>query len=353
MFEEETGKRYSCDTAHSLRRRFLVTRVAVNGMGRIGRALFKVLLESPGLEVAAINDLMPPDDLAYLLKYDSVYGRYDKVVEDAESAIVVNEKTYRYSQEKDPKDLPWKDLQVDLVFECSGVFTKREDLEKHIQAGASRVILSTRAKSEDIETVVYGVNRPAKESRIISCASCTTNCITPLLEIMGRRIGVHKAILTTVHAYTSSQNLMDGPKKKWKRGRAAAINLVPTTTGAAKATTKALPEFTGKFDGIAVRSPVPAGSISDVVFLTKKKTDEDEVNAIFREEAATERYKEVLSVSEDQIVSSDIIQDPHASIVDMNMTQVVDDDLVKVMSWYDNEWGYVNQMVRTAVQMVM
>ena len=330
-----------------------MTRVAVNGMGRIGRALFKVLLETPELEIAAINDLMPPDNLAYLLKYDSVYGRYDKIVESAESAIVVNEKTYRYYQEKDPRDLPWKDLQVDLVFECSGVFTKREDLEKHLQAGASRVILSTRAKSEDIETVVFGVNRPKKESRIISCASCTTNCITPLLEIMGRRIGVHKAILTTVHAYTSSQNLVDGPEKRWKRGRAAAINLVPTTTGAAKATTKALPEFAGKFDGIAVRSPVPVGSISDVVFLAKRKTDEKEVNSVFREEAGTERYKAVLSVVEDQLVSSDIIQDSHASIVDANMTQVVDGDLVKVMSWYDNEWGYVNQMVRTAVQMVM
>lgn len=330
-----------------------MTRVAVNGMGRIGRALYKVLLETPELEVVAVNDLMPPDNAVYLLKYDSVYGRYDKLVENTENALVVNEKTYQYHREKDPRKLPWKELQVDLVFECSGVFTKREDLEKHLQAGASRVILSTRSKSEDVETIIYGVNRPKKESNVISCASCTTNCITPLLEIMGRRIGVHKAILTTVHAYTSSQNLVDGPNKKWKRGRAAAINLVPTTTGAAKATTKALPEFAGKFDGVAVRSPVPAGSISDVVFITKKKTDKDEVNAIFREEAMTDRYKSVLRVSDDQIVSSDIIQDPYASIVDANMTQVVDGDLVKVMAWYDNEWGYVNQMVRTAVHMTM
>jgi len=329
-----------------------MARVAINGMGRIGRALFKVLVDMPELEVVAVNDLTPSDNIAYLLKYDSVYGRYDKPVNSTDEAIVVNEKNYRFFQEKNPRDLPWKDLQVDLVFECSGVFTTRKDLEGHLQAGASHVILSTRAKGGDIETVVHGVNRPEKKNDIISTASCTTNCITPLVEIMNRRIGVHKAIMTTVHAYTSSQNLVDGGNKKLKRGRAAAINLVPTTTGAAKATGYALPEFSDKFDGVAVRCPVPVGSIADVVFLTKKRTDRGEVNDVFRDEAKGQRYTGVVMVAEDEIVSTDIIQDPHASIVDSHMTQVVDGDLVKVMSWYDNEWGYVNQMARAALALV-
>ncbi len=329
-----------------------MAKVAINGMGRIGRALFKALVDMPGLEVVAVNDLAPVDNIAYLLRYDSVYGRYGKAVTSRENAIVVDEKEYRFLQEKHPGDLPWKDLKVDLVFECSGVFTTRKELENHLQAGASRVILSTRAKGGDVETVVHGVNRPAKEIDIISTASCTTNCITPLVEIMNRRIGVMKAIMTTIHAYTSSQNLVDGGNKKWKRGRAAAINLVPTTTGAARATGNVLPEFMEKFDGVAVRTPVPAGSISDVVFLTKRRTGVDEVNGIFREEAQTERYSGVLRVAEDEIVSTDIIQDSHASIVDSHMTQVVDGDLVKVMSWYDNEWGYVCQMARTAAAML-
>jgi glyceraldehyde 3-phosphate dehydrogenase len=320
-------------------------------MGRIGRALFKALVDMPGLEVVAVNDLTPVENIAYLLRYDSVYGRYGKAVTSREDAIVVDEKEYRFLQEKSPGDLPWKDLQVDLVFECSGVFTTRKELENHLQAGASRVILSTRAKGGGVETVVNGVNRPAKKTDIISTASCTTNCITPLVEIMNRRVGVMKAIMTTIHAYTSSQNLVDGGNKKLKRGRAAAINLVPTTTGAARAAGSVLPEFADKFDGVAVRSPVPAGSISDVVFLTKRRTGVDEVNGIFREEAETERYSGVLRVAEDEIVSTDIIQDSHASIVDSHMTQVVDGDLVKVMSWYDNEWGYVCQMARTAAAM--
>jgi glyceraldehyde 3-phosphate dehydrogenase len=329
-----------------------MARVAINGMGRIGRALFKALVDMPGLEVVAVNDLTPVENIAYLLRYDSVYGRYGKAVTSREDAIVVDEKEYRFLQEKSPGDLPWKDLQVDLVFECSGVFTTRKELENHLQAGASRVILSTRAKGGGVETVVNGVNRPAKKTDIISTASCTTNCITPLVEIMNRRVGVMKAIMTTIHAYTSSQNLVDGGNKKLKRGRAAAINLVPTTTGAARAAGSVLPEFADKFDGVAVRSPVPAGSISDVVFLTKRRTGVDEVNGIFREEAETERYSGVLRVAEDEIVSTDIIQDSHASIVDSHMTQVVDGDLVKVMSWYDNEWGYVCQMARTAAAML-
>ncbi|HPX17327.1 MAG TPA: type I glyceraldehyde-3-phosphate dehydrogenase [Deltaproteobacteria bacterium] len=328
-----------------------MARVAINGMGRIGRALFKVLVDTPALQIVAVNDLAPVENIAYLLKYDSIYGRYGRPVTSREGAIVIDEKEYRFLQEKNPGDLPWKELEVDLVFECSGVFTTRKELENHLQAGASRVILSARAKGGGVETVVHGVNRPARESSIISTASCTTNCITPLVEVMSRRVGVMKAIMTTVHAYTSSQNLVDGGNKKWKRGRAAAINLVPTTTGAARATGDVLPEFAGRFDGVAVRSPIPVGSISDVVFLTKRRTSADEVNDIFREEARTERYSGVLRVAEDEIVSTDIIQDSHASIVDSHMTHVVDGDLVKVMSWYDNEWGYASQMARTAVAM--
>ncbi|HON37421.1 MAG: type I glyceraldehyde-3-phosphate dehydrogenase [Desulfomonilia bacterium] len=328
-----------------------MARVAINGMGRIGRALFKVLVDTPALQIVAVNDLAPVENIAYLLKYDSIYGRYGRPVTSREGAIVIDEKEYRFLQEKNPGDLPWKELEVDLVFECSGVFTTRKELENHLQAGASRVILSARAKGGGVETVVHGVNRPARESSIISTASCTTNCITPLVEVMSRRVGVMKAIMTTVHAYTSSQNLVDGGNKKWKRGRAAAINLVPTTTGAARATGDVLPEFAGRFDGVAVRSPIPVGSISDVVFLTKRRTSADEVNDIFREEARTERYSGVLRVAEDEIVSTDIIQDSHASIVDSHMTHVVDGDLVKVMSWYDNEWGYASQMARTAAAM--
>ncbi|MGC9324686.1 MAG: type I glyceraldehyde-3-phosphate dehydrogenase [Desulfomonilia bacterium] len=325
-----------------------MARVAINGMGRIGRALFKILIENGEMEVVAVNDLIPADNIAYLLKYDSVYGFFSRPVEDSKEALIIDEKTYPFFSEKDPGKLPWKDLQVDVVFECAGVFNTRPDLEKHIRAGAGHVILSSRAKDEDIETVVHGVNTPKAGADIISCASCTTNCIAPLVEIMGRRIGMTKAVMTTVHAYTSTQDIVDKANKQWKRGRAGAVNFIPTTTGAAKATTLVLPEFTGKFDGIAVRGPVPVGSLSDVVFLVQKKTSVEEVNDVFREESQTPRYQGVLRVSEDPLVSSDIIRDPSASVVDASMTQVVDGNLVKVLAWYDNEWGYAHQMVREA-----
>lgn len=328
-------------------------RVAINGLGRIGRAAFKIILDTPELELVAVNDLIPTDNLAYLLKYDSVYGRYERTVRADENATLrVDGKAYPVLHEKDPAQLPWLDLQVDLIFECTGVFTRREDLEQHIQAGARFVILSAPTKSEDVSTVVYGVNQPSdRKPYIISCASCTTNCITPVVEVLGRRVGIHKAIMTTIHAYTSSQALVDGPNKKWTRGRAAAANFVPTTTGAAIATTRALPQYAGRFDGVAVRGPVIAGSLADIVFVTERKTSVDEVNGIFREEADSTRYRDVLGVSEDPIVSSDVIRDSHASLVDLTMTQVIDGDLVKIMSWYDNEWGYANQMIREAVHM--
>jgi glyceraldehyde 3-phosphate dehydrogenase len=326
-------------------------KVAINGMGRIGRATFKIALEKPELEILAVNDLVPVDNLAYLLRYDTVYGRYRREVQADHDTLIVDGKRYQVFSEKDPAQLPWKELDIDVVFECTGVFTRKEDLEKHIFAGAQHVILSAPAKGNDVITVVHGVNEPGAVE-IISCASCTTNCITPVVEIMGRRIGIKKAIMTTIHAYTASQAIVDGPNKKWTRGRAAAANFVPTSTGAAKATTRVLPQYDGKFDGAAVRGPVPAGSLADIVFVTERETSVDEVNGVFREESESGRYAGILGVTEDPIVSSDILGDSRASIVDVAMTQVVDGDLVKVMAWYDNEWGYANQMVREGVRMV-
>jgi glyceraldehyde 3-phosphate dehydrogenase len=267
--------------------------------------------------------------------------------------LIVDGNHYKVVSERDPAQLPWGSLGIDLVFECTGLFTNKEALEKHIQAGAKSVILSAPTKSEGIETVVYGVNHVPESDNIFSCASCTTNCISPVVEVMGRRIGIKKAILTTIHAYTATQAIVDGPSKKQVReGRAAAANFVPSTTGAAIATTKVLPQYKGKFDGVAVRAPIPVGSISDIVFVTERPTTVEEINAIFREEAESDRYKGIMSACDEEIVSSDIVGDAHASIVDLTMTQVVDGDLVKVMSWYDNEWGYANQMVRAAVEKV-
>jgi glyceraldehyde 3-phosphate dehydrogenase len=243
-------------------------------------------------------------------------------------------------------------LGVDIAFECTGVFAKGEDLMKHIQAGAKFAILSAPGKTDDTPTVVYSVNKPGPESKIISCASCTTNAITPVVEVIGRRLGFKKAIMTTIHAYTSTQAIVDLPNKKFRRGRAGAINMVPTSTGAAKATTKAMPQYKGKFDGVAVRVPIPVGSLADLVFITERPTTPQEVNDIFREEAGSARYKGVLGISEEPIVSSDIVGDAHATIVDLELTQVVDGDLLKIMTWYDNEWGYASQMVRQALDMV-
>ena len=326
-------------------------KAAINGLGRIGRAVFKILMEQDEVELVAVNDLVPPDNLAYLINHDTVYGRYKWPVNLEGEMLVSNGKKCRALSVKDPSALPWKDMGIDIVFECTGIFTKMEDLKKHIDAGAKKVILSAPAKSQEIRTVVHGVNKGGDE-HIISCASCTTNCITPVVEIIGRRIGFKKALLNTIHAYTSSQSIVDAPAKKRRRGRAGAANLVPTSTGAAIATTKALPQYDGKFDGVAIRTPIPVGSIADLVFVLERRSGVDEVNAIFREEAKTDRYRNILGVSDEEIVSSDIIMDPRASIVDLTMTQAVDGDLLRVMSWYDNEWGYANQMVREALSSV-
>ena len=327
-----------------------MAKVAINGMGRIGRAALKIIMDQPELELIAVNDLMPLDNLAYLLKYDTAYGRYKHRVEIAGGALQVAGKTIKYLSERDPANLPWKDLGIDIVFECTGLFTQSEGLSKHLTAGAKYAILSAPPKGGDVCCIVHGVTKPGEGDRAISCASCTTNCITPVVEIMGRRIGIKKATMTTIHAYTSSQAIVDGPSKKFRRGRAGAANLVPTSTGAAVATTNTLPQYKGKFDGVAVRCPVPSGSLADLVFLTERPTTVEEINRIFKEEAEG-RYKGILEYALDEIVSSDIIMNPHASIFDPSMTQVVDGDLVKVMSWYDNEWGYTNQMIREAVRL--
>jgi glyceraldehyde 3-phosphate dehydrogenase len=307
-----------------------------------------LVIDEPSFELVAVNDLVDADNLAYLLRFDTVYGRYAKPVAVNGSDLVIAGRKLRTLRSRDPLDLPWRELGVELVFECTGALTRREDLEQHIRAGARVVLLSAPSRGEAVETVVHGVNVPHGTPAVISCASCTTNCITPIVEIVGRRIGVEKAVMTTVHAYTASQSVVDGPDKRFRRGRAAGANLVPATTGAALATTRALPEYAGRFDGVAIRAPVPIGSIADITLVTSRMTTVDEVNRIFTEEAETERYSGVLGVSRDPLVSSDVVGDSRASVVDLELTRVVDGDLVKVMSWYDNEWGYANQMLREA-----
>ncbi|MFH9229911.1 type I glyceraldehyde-3-phosphate dehydrogenase [Streptomyces lydicus] len=324
-------------------------KVAINGLGRIGQAALKILQDVEGIEVAAVNDLIGVEELAYLLAHDSVYGRYGRPVTAVGDALVIDGRRVPVYGARDPATLPWRDLGVDLVFECTGVFRHEEELRRHLQAGARFVILSAPARTETVATVVHGVNRAPDGLQVISCASCTTNCITPVVEVLDRRIGIERAIMSTVHAYTAGQRLVDGPSKDVRRGRAAGVNMVPATTGAALATTRALPELAGRFDGVAIRVPVPVGSIADITMVTTRPTSAEEVNGLFREEAATDRYRGVLCVSDEPLVSTDIIGDPRASVIDSGLTRVVDGTLVKVMSWYDNEWGFSHQMVREAL----
>lgn len=322
------------------------------GLGRIGRAALKQLFVNKMMIPVAVNDLVPVDNLAYLLKYDTVYGHYENEVHVDQGNLVINGSEIKVLSEKDPARLPWKDLDVDLVFECSGVFSEPEDLRKHLIAGAQHVILSAPVKGEGVPMVVHAANRTEDDNvQMFSCASCTTNCIAPVVEVINRRMGIKKALMTTIHAYTSTQGIIDRPAGKMRRGRAGAANFVPTSTGAAVATTRVIPELKGKFDGVAVRGPVPAGSIADIVILTNRSTSKQEINDIFIEESKTDRYSGVLGVTDELLVSSDIIRDTRASIVDLSMIQVVDGDLVKIMSWYDNEWGYVSQMIREAERM--
>ncbi len=316
-------------------------RIAINGAGRIGRAAMKIILDTPGLQLVAVNDIAPLETIAYLLRYDSVHGAYGKAVELWENSLIT------FLRERDPAKLPWNALGIDIVIESTGIFTSEEDASKHIQAGAGTVVLSGPTKSAGVPTVVHGVNAAGGETHIFSCASCTTNNISPVIEVLGRRIGIQKAILNTIHADTASNTVVDAPNNSNPRmGRSGLNNLIPTTTGAAIATTKAMPGYAGKFDGIAVRVPVPIGSLSDITMVTSRPTTVEEVNSILKEEAATPRYQGVLGVTEEPLVSSDIVKSPYASLADLGMTKVVDGDLVKVLSWYDNEWGFTHQMVR-------
>jgi glyceraldehyde 3-phosphate dehydrogenase len=322
--------------------------IAINGLGRIGRASLKVLLGCSDIDVVAVNDLASVENLAYLMRYDTVYGRYPGEVRGEPGTLVIDGTSIPVLAEPDPQKLPWRALGVDLVLECTGVFKSEEDLYKHVAAGASFVLLSAPTSSDAVPTVVHGVNTLIGNPQVISCASCTTNCITPVVEVAHRRLGAERAVMTTVHAYTASQHLVDSPDSSPRRGRAGAANMVPASTGAAKATVRALPELAGRFDGIAIRAPIPVGSLADIVFVTGRPTTADAVNDVFVQEAASSRYRDVMGVSADPLVSSDIIGDPHAAVVDLDLTRVVDGTLVKVMAWYDNEWGFTHQMIREA-----
>lgn len=322
-------------------------RVAINGFGRIGRNALKVGIDRDDLEFVAVNDLSDPETLAYLLKYDSVYGRFKHEVEHKEGALIVNGKEIRVVQQKDPKLLPWKQLDVDVVIESTGFFTKKEDAQMHLDAGAKRVIISAPSKG-DINTYIIGVNdkNHSINEAIIDNGSCTTNCIAPVAAIMHGNFGIEKALMTTIHSYTKGQNIVDGAHRKDpRRGRAAAVNIVPTTTGAAKATVKAIPELKGLFDGIAIRVPVPVGSLADFTFVLKKDTTVEEINETFKKAAQNPIYSGVLQATNDPIVSSDIVGSPYSAIVDLGMTKVVGGNLVKIIAWYDNEWGYSHRLV--------
>lgn len=323
-------------------------KVAINGLGRIGRAALKILLDSEGLDLVAVNDIAPIESLAYLLRYDTVYGRYSREVVVEGDALLIDGHRVLVSAVRDPAELPWGSLGVDVVLECTGVFKEEDDLVKHIHAGASFVVLSAPTTSDTVPTVVHGVNRAEGHPQIVSCASCTTNCITPVIEVVSRRLGIERAVMTTIHAYTATQSLVDTADKNPRRGRAGGANLVPASTGAAQATTRALPDLEGLFDGIAIRAPIAVGSIADIVVVTSRPTSVEEVNAVFTEEAQSVRYQGILGASEDPLVSSDIIGDARAAVVNLDLTQVVDGTLVKIMAWYDNEWGFTHQMIREA-----
>jgi len=325
-------------------------RVAINGFGRIGRA-FARLSQNRGIEIVAVNDLGSLENLAYLLKYDTVYGRASFSVEAKGGALVVNEKEVKFLSEKDPSNLPWKDLNIDVVVESTGFFTDYEKANAHITAGAKRVVITAPARGEMGATVLMGVNEEKLATcQISSNASCTTNAASPVIAILDKAIGIEKAVLSTTHAYTASQSIVDGPSKKdMREGRAAAMNIVPTSTGAATAVVQAYEPLVGKFDGISLRVPVVAGSIADITFVSKRPTTREEVNEILRGAAAAPRWKGIFKTTDEQLVSSDIIGEPFASIADLGMTRVVDGNLVKVLAWYDNEMGYTESLVRHVI----
>lgn len=326
-------------------------KIAINGFGRIGRAAFKIAFTKHDIEVAAINDLTDAKTLAHLLQYDTAYGRYQNTVEVHENNLIINNKTIPVYAEPDPKQLPWGDLGVDVVLECTGRFVSGEAMRAHIEAGAKKVILSAPAKEgDDVPTFLLGVNDDAytSDQKILSNASCTTNCIAPVAKILQNKFGIEKALMTTIHSYTADQNLQDGPHKDLRRARAAAGNMVPTTTGAAIAVTEVIPELRGRFDGLAVRVPTIVASLTDFTFLLKRDTTIEEVNQVLKDAAKHSSLQGIFTTTEEPLVSSDFIGNPYSSIADLSLTKVVGGNLVKVVAWYDNEWGYSNRLVEMA-----
>ena len=330
-------------------------RVGINGFGRIGRNLYRAAYEAGSdLEFVAVNDITDERTLAYLLKYDSILGRFPGDIEEREGAIAVDGTEIKILAERDPANLPWADLGVDVVIESTGLFTKRDDAAKHLAAGAKKVIISAPATDPDV-TVALGVNfdeaYDPERDNIISNASCTTNCLAPVAKVLNDAVGIERGLMTTIHAYTADQRLQDMPHKDLRRARAAAINLIPTTTGAAKAVGLVLPELAGKLNGIAIRAPVATGSVVDLTFEASGETSPEQLNAAVKE-AAEGPLAGILAYTEDPIVSTDIVQDPHSSIFDAQQTMVTDGRLVKVIAWYDNEWGYSNRCVELAAKVL-
>jgi glyceraldehyde 3-phosphate dehydrogenase len=329
----------------------MAVKVGINGFGRIGRNLFRAALEAGSdLEFVAVNDLVDAETMAHLLRYDSVLGRFPGEIEVSAGGISVDGKELKVLSEKDPAALPWGDLGVEVVIESTGLFTKREGAEKHLEAGAKKVIISAPATDPDI-TVVLGVNFDAydpEKHNIISNASCTTNCLAPVAKVLNDLVGIDRGLMTTIHAYTADQRLQDMPHKDLRRARAAAVNLIPTSTGAAKAVGLVLPELQGKLSGISVRAPVITGSLVDLTCDVSKETSEEEINAAMKEAAGAGPLSGILKYTEDPIVSTDVVTDPHSSVFDAEQTKVVDGTFVKLLSWYDNEWGYANRCVDLA-----
>ena len=319
-------------------------RVAINGFGRIGRPVLKVGLEK-GINFVAINDLTDTETLAYLLKYDSVYGVYDKKVRAEKNSIVIDGKKVKVFAEKDPSNLPWKELKVDVVVESTGFFTDREGAAKHLDAGAKRVLISAPAKNPDV-TIVPGVNegKLKKEYKIISMGSCTTNCLAPLAKVLNDKFDIKRGFMTTIHAYTSDQRILDGPHRKLRRARAANLSIIPTTSGATQSVVEVIPKLKGKMDGLAMRVPVAVGSIVDFVAELKKKTTVKNVNEVFKN-MANGKLKGILQYTEEPLVSADIIGNSNSSIIDGLSTQVINGNFIKVLSWYDNEFAYACRMV--------
>jgi glyceraldehyde 3-phosphate dehydrogenase len=332
-------------------------RVGINGFGRIGRNVFRAAHErNADIEWVGVNDLVDSRTLAHLLKYDSVYGPYPGTVEHTDDAIIVDGNEIKVLGERDPAALPWSDLGADVVIESTGLFTKREDAQKHLDAGAQKVIISAPATDPDV-TVALGVNfddaYDADQHHIISNASCTTNCLAPVAKVLHETFGIEKGLMTTIHAYTADQRLQDMPHKDLRRARAAAINLIPASTGAAKAVGLVLPDLKGKLTGFAVRAPVPTGSVVDLTVLLARGTTKEEVNEAFKAQADTGAFEGILRYSDDPIVSSDIVKSTHSSIFDSPLTEVLDGDFAKVVSWYDNEWGYSNRCVELAQRVLV